>query len=1117
MASNSKEAKIKFTAETGEFNKAINKAEDNLKVLRSELKLNETQMKNTGTSVEGLEKSQKLLTAQLENAQDKTEALRGKLDKAIEIYGEGSSVVANYKRAVANAQIEEEKITRKISECTAQLKQQADAADDTRTATDKLTDKMEAQQTELTQLKKRYSDLVIEGKQTSDEAKTLAREIKELSSELRDNQEAFDKATEKADKYDKSLEDTQDTAKGDGFTVMKGALSNLVSDGIQLATEAIKEFARETLQIGQDFTYTMSGVQAISGATGEELEDLREKAKELGADTVFSATTVADAMTEMAKAGWSSEQIMDGMSGVLDAASASGEDLGNVATIVADAITGFGLSAADSTRVADLMTQAANAGTIGINDLGESFKYIAPIAGATGYNIEDVTTAISAMSMAGIKGSQAGTSLRTMLANLAKPTEKMEIAMDKLGISIIDSKGEMKPLKQLLDEMRGSFENLTTAEKEKYAATLAGKEGMSGLLSILNLTQEEYDAISNSMYNCNGVARETSAIMQDNLSGDLEELNGGLETVQINLFEAFEPALRSATSALQSVVDVLQKHPKLLQAVATTVGILAGAVSALATGWGIYTAAQWLANTAILGCPLSWLLGAIVAVAAVIAVFVTYWDEITAAVKKCWEAIKSTLSKWGTWIDANVIQPVKKFFVNLWDGIKEKATNLWTSVKTAWANFKTWIDTTIIQPLKKWFSNLWDGIVTALKKAWEAIKSIWDTICNVVQVAIMFIGSLMSAAFQIITLPFRFIWENCKEYVFTAWEWIKNAISTAINAVKNTISTVMNAIKTVFTTVWHAIKSVVTTVWNAIKNFITPIVNSIKSVITTAWNAIKSAVQTAMNAVKSVVSTAWNAVKSAVTNAVNAVKTKVTSVWNSIKSATTSAFNSVKSTATNAWNSLKNSISNAVNSAKSKVSSVWSSIKTSTSNAFNSIKSKATNTWNNIKSAITKPIETAKSKLKSMVDTIKGYFNNLKIKLPHIKMPHFKITGSFSLDPPKVPKLSVDWYAKAMGTPMILNSATIFGQANGRLLGGGEAGSEMIGGVNTVMRMIQSAVDRSIRTFDISSLVASFNALANRPIVLKVNGREIALATASDTDSVHGLRNSFAGRGLVLE
>lgn len=304
-----------------------------------------------------------------------------------------------------------------------------------------------------------------------------------------------------------------------------------------------KKAAGYIYDVGSEFEAAMSRVQAISGATGKELEALTEKAKELGASTKYSAPEVAAAMEEMAKAGWSTQQILDGMSGVLDAAAASGEDLATTSTIVADAITGFGLAAKDSTHVADLLTQAANAGTIDITDLGETFKYIAPVARAMGLSIEDVTTAVSAMSMAGIKGSQAGTSLRTVLTRMVKPTDTVAEAMDELGIVLTKQDGSFKSLDQIVAEMRGSFSNLTDEQKTYYAAILAGQEGMSGLLAMLNLSQEEYDAIAESMDNCNGVAQHTAEIMQNNLASSMEQLGGGLETIAISIYEKVAPSL----------------------------------------------------------------------------------------------------------------------------------------------------------------------------------------------------------------------------------------------------------------------------------------------------------------------------------------------------------------------------------------------------------------------------------------------------------------------------------------------------------------------------------------------------------------------------------------------
>lgn len=347
------------------------------------------------------------------------------------------------------------------------------------------------------------------------------------------------------------------------------------------------------LKVATDFEKGMSEVKAISGATGEDFNALRDKAIDLGASTAFSAGEVANAMTEMAKAGWNTDQIIGGMGGVLDAAAASGENLGTVSTIVADAITGFGLEARDSSRVADLLTQAANSGTIGINDLGESFKYVAPVAGSLGMSIEDCTTAIAAMSMAGIKGSQAGTSLRTIMTNLIKPTDQMQTAMDELGISVLDSQGNMKSLDGIIANLRTSFDGLTEAEKAQYAATLAGKEGMSGLLAILNLSEEEYNELAASMDGCKDVAKNTAEVMQDNLQSKVEQLMGSLESLAIVLADNIIPALTNFVEWLTGVIEkftqmdpATQKFVLGLAGILIAIGPILSVVGKLTSGIG---------------------------------------------------------------------------------------------------------------------------------------------------------------------------------------------------------------------------------------------------------------------------------------------------------------------------------------------------------------------------------------------------------------------------------------------------------------------------------------------------------------------------------------------------
>lgn len=309
------------------------------------------------------------------------------------------------------------------------------------------------------------------------------------------------------------------------------------------------------LKTAAKFEKGMSGVRTITGATGNDFTKLRNKALQLGESTSFSASEVTEAMTELAKSGWTTNDVLTGTSGVLDAAAASGEGLNTVATIVADTISGFNMKASESGRVADVLTQAANSGTIGINDLGESFKYVGPLSRTMGFNIEEVASALTAMSKSGIKGSQAGTSLRTALTNMVKPTNTMKAAMNELGIEVTNQDGSFKSLDEILSIMRNSFSGLTDDQKAYYASIIAGKEGQAGLLSLLNMSQKEYDEISKSMKNAGGVAKETAKIMRDNLMDKLEELGGVLETLAIKLGDLVIPWL---TKFVEKVTDVVR-------------------------------------------------------------------------------------------------------------------------------------------------------------------------------------------------------------------------------------------------------------------------------------------------------------------------------------------------------------------------------------------------------------------------------------------------------------------------------------------------------------------------------------------------------------------------------
>ena len=305
--------------------------------------------------------------------------------------------------------------------------------------------------------------------------------------------------------------------------------SPLVAAGVTISAGA---GIADTVQTYADFEAAMSEVKAISGATSEEFAQLTDKANQMGAVTKFTASESAEAFKYMAQAGWDAKEMMDGIEGLMSLAAASGEDLGTTSDIVTDALTAFGMSAKESGRFADVMAMAANATNTDVAKMGDTFKYVAPVAGALGYSIEDTAVAIGLMANNGIKASQAGTSLRSLLTNLTHPVGQAEDAINDLGISITNADGSVKPLSQTLQELRSKFGALSEAERAQYAAMLAGQEGMSGLLAIVNASDQDFADLTEQINNSSGAAQEMADIMMDNLAGKFELFTGALDSMK---------------------------------------------------------------------------------------------------------------------------------------------------------------------------------------------------------------------------------------------------------------------------------------------------------------------------------------------------------------------------------------------------------------------------------------------------------------------------------------------------------------------------------------------------------------------------------------------------------
>lgn len=330
-----------------------------------------------------------------------------------------------------------------------------------------------------------------------------------------------------------------------------------VATTVSAVSTALGGAAAAAVKVGVSFESEMSKVSAISGATGDELQKLTDKAKEMGAKTKFSASESAQAMEYMAMAGWKTQDMLSGIEGIMDLAAASGEDLATTSDIVTDALTAFGLSASDSTHFANVLAAASSNANTNVGMMGETFKYVAPVAGALGYSVEDCAVAIGLMANSGIKASQAGTALRSIFTRMAKPTNEVQGAMDALGISLTKSDGSMKSLNEIMVDLRKGFSGLTQDQKAQMAAALGGQEAMSGLLAIVNASQGDFDKLASAIKNADGTAANMSETMQDNLEGAVTILKSSLEGLGIEIYESLDTPLKNtAVQATQAVGDM---------------------------------------------------------------------------------------------------------------------------------------------------------------------------------------------------------------------------------------------------------------------------------------------------------------------------------------------------------------------------------------------------------------------------------------------------------------------------------------------------------------------------------------------------------------------------------
>lgn len=1041
------------------------------------------------------------------------------------------------------------------------------------------------QEDTLQQLKQRYVDVATEQGETSDEARELARQIQDLSSELHENKTKLSDAEYAADKLDNSLEEVESSAKkaDDGFTMFKATLANLAADAIMRAVDGIKNLVGNVIELGKNFTSTMSEVSAISGATGEDFEKLEACAREYGATTVFSASNAAEALKYMSLAGWDADQSTSALGGVLNLAAASGMELGAASDMVTDYLSAFAMEAGDAAYFADLLSYAQSHSNTTAEALGEAYKNCAANLNAAGQDVETVTSLLEGMANQGYKGSEAGTAMAAIMRDITNGMKDGAIKIGETSVAVMDAQGNFRDLTDILTEVEAATNGMGDAERAVALSSTFTADSTKGLNLILNEGMDNIAGYEEELRGASGSAEEMANIMNDNLSGDVAAMNSAFEELGLKIYDALESKLRAGvqfiTNGVIPAIEWLGGHiPEVTIAVSGLGAVIA------AMNWGTISSKIAMVKGALV--KLAAALGgvslpaiAIIAVITAVALaFTNLWknnEEFRNRITAIWDGIKAKFDEFGQGIVdrlnalgfefeditevmkavwdgfcevlapifegvfqqiSNILNEALDILTGLfdifagiftgdwdmvWQGVQEVFGAVWdfvvatfenwistftsladtvlgwfgTDWETVWTNVKTFFSDTwnaissffsgILTGIKTFFTDTWNAIVSffsgilsgiyssvtgtmteihdTFTNIWDSITGFlsgaWETIKNIVTVGIMAVKEIISAAFQIITLPFRFIWENCKDTVLSIWETIKSVIGEKIDAVKEKITTVTTAISNVASAAWNAISSTASSLWEGIKGTIGSKIDAAKEKVSTATSTITSVASSAWSSVSSTASSLWSTISSTVSSKISAASSAVSSATSTITSVASSAWSSVSSAASSKWESVRSTISSKLSSAQSTVSSLMSGITSTMSSGLSSALSTVSGKFSSIYSTISSKMSAARDAVGNAISALKSKFN-FSWSLPHLKLPHVSISGSFSINPPSVPHFGISWY-KDGG---ILTRPTIFGAAGNNLLAGGEAGAEAVVPLATLWDKLETMITSVFNT-----------------------------------------------------
>lgn len=864
----------------------------------------------------------------------------------------------------------------------------------------------------------------------ADRSPEVERQMEALQRQIAADTQELEKLIDKEKDFG-SVAGQQIQAAGEKMQNVGDKISDVGGKLTRNVTVPIVGIGTAIVKTAADFESQMSTVQAITGATGDEIGQLEDKAREMGENTVFSATEAAEAFEYMGMAGWETQDMISGIDGILNLAAAAGADLATTSDIVTDALTGFGKEAKDAGHFADVMAAAATNANTNVEMMGETFKYVAPVAGAMGYSMEDVSLAVGLMANSGIKASQAGTSLKTLMSNLAHPIGQAKTAVEELGIALDDGHGKMKSWREVMDELRDKMgdmkmssedvnaaleelsnqleageisqsefddgvqqlaENCYGAEgamKAQSAAMLAGKEGMAGLLAIVNASEEDYNKLADAIENC---------------SYNLDEVSDAVENSGVEWGKYADKAWMAVDDGIRGLADTIAHELR-----------------------DVGTSAEDLQQYLMM----EYGLDADDAIAAIDAVGESAKGTAEEMSKIKQENLESQIKILVSQLQELAISlgetliPIAKDVVEYIQKVTDKLNGM--DPKTKDLIVKAGLILAVVGPL---LSGL-GGMISTIGGLTSGIGGV--------------IGKVDKAASKAGGLIPMLVELGGKAAPYLAGgAIIVGLIAGIVLIVKH----------------WDEIKAKA----GELKEAVSEKWNAIKDKTAEAWDAVKTKTSEAWDAVKTKTSESWDAVKTKTHETWEAVKSKTSEVWGAVQQFISEKAEAIRQTASSKIESAKEKISNAWEQTKSKSSAAWDAMKSTVSNAGNAILSNVGERFDAIRSRIAEKMDAAKQKVSEAIEAIKSKFN-FRWKLPDLKLPHIRIDGYIDVPVlgriPNPAGIHVDWYAKAMNNPMLLRRPTAFGfdPQTGAIMAGGEAGDEVVSGASTLMDMIRNTME----------------------------------------------------------